>query len=229
MSNQEPNYYVPAAPSKASRTITLKSSASNRGFLLNHTCHRWVGYESTLERDFLTVLLARSDVRSLREQPEPVSYVDADGQTRKHTCDALVQLDSGKKIACDVKANSRRESSGIDDVQRRVRDQNPGYADKFIVRTDREISHVQVRNAELIQRARTLWDEEAIEELRRHLASMHGFYPFASLVALLDDEAVGFNAVLNLIDAQELNPVTRSRRLEATELEICKAPNRKGI
>lgn len=223
MSNQEPIYYVPAAPSEASRTITLKSSASNRGFLLNHTCHRWIGYESALERDFLTVLLARPGVKNLQEQPGPVTYVDADGELRKHTLDVLVELDSGKKIACDVKANSRRESSGIDDVQRQVRDQNPGYADKFIVRTDREISRVQVRNAELIQRARTLWNEEAIEELRRHLASMHGFFPFASLVALLDDEAVGFNAVVNLIGTQELKPVTRRHRLEVTELEIRKA------
>ncbi|MBD1546244.1 hypothetical protein [Roseibium aggregatum] len=223
MSNEDSNYYIPAGPSWASRTITLKSSASSRGFLLNHTCHRWAGYESFLERDFLTILLAHPDAERFQEQPEPVTYVDADGKLRTHTFDVVVYLRNGRKVAYDIKPEKRRARSQIKAIQRLISKQHPNYADKYVVRTDRQISRDRVRNAELILRARTLWDGETIEELRRHLASMHGVFQFASLVALFNEEAVGFNAVLNLIDMQELKPVTRGLFNDNTELEICKA------
>ncbi len=223
MSNDNSKYTKSPCPSLASRKVALKSTASSRGFLLNQTCHRWAGYESTLERDLQTILLAHPDVMQFQEQPKPVPYVDADGKPRKHTFDLLIHLNDGQTVACDVKPLNRRKKSGIDEVHRLIKQQHPAYADKFIVRTDREISRDLVRNAELILRARNLWDEETIEELRRHLASMHGVFRFASLVALFDSQAAGFNAVLNLIDSQELKPVTRGRINDNTELEICKA------
>lgn len=223
MSNDNPNYFVPAGASHASRKVSLKSSVSNRGFLLNTTCDRWAGSESTLETDFLSVALAHPKAVLIQEQPKPVIFFDKEGNRRTHTFDFHVQFRGGRTIAYDIKPEKRLVRSGIEADHRLIRQQHPTYADKIVVRTDRQISRVQVRNSTLIRRARQLRDEEAIEKLRQHLASMHGFFPFASLVALFDLEADGFNAVLNLIDMQELKPVTRRRPLEETELEICKA------
>ncbi|EAV42773.1 hypothetical protein SIAM614_15552 [Stappia aggregata IAM 12614] len=223
MSNDNFNFFKSRKPSKRSRRGTLKSSASSRSFYPNDTLDSWAFCESTLERELLTIVLVHPSVVGVQEQPEAVTYIDDDGKERTHTFDFRIRLCDGRTIVVDVKADSRRLKSGIDEVHRLIQEQHPGYADKFIVRTDREISRDGVRNAELILRARTLWDEEAIEELRRHLASMHGVFRLASLVALFDSEAAGFNAVLNLIDAQELKPVTRGRINDNTELEICKA------
>ncbi|WP_417683975.1 hypothetical protein [Roseibium sp.] len=223
MSNEEPNYYIPARPSEASRNVSLKSKVSNRGFLLNSTCLRWAGCESLLERDFLTILLAHPEAELFQEQPEPVTYVDAEGKTRTHTFDVLVFLKNGQRIAYDIKPEKLKVRSQIEATHRLIKKQHPNYAAKLVVRTDLEISRVHVRNAELILRSRTLWDEEAVEQLRQHLTSMHGVFRFAALVALFDCEADGFNAVLNLIDSQELKPVKRGPINDNTELEICKA------
>ncbi|MBO6510710.1 MAG: hypothetical protein JJ979_19870 [Roseibium sp.] len=223
MSDDNSEYYKAPRASHASRTVTLKSSFSSRGFLWNHTSLSWAGYESTLERDFLTILNVRSDVKLWQEQPEPVTYVDDQGKRRKHTFDVSVHLFNGETVACDVKPQKRLVRSGIEEVHRLIRRQHPDYADKFLIRTDRHISRALVRNAELLLRARTLRDEDSIDELRRHLISMHGVYRLASLVALLNDQAAGFNAVLNLIDSRELKPVTRGSINDNIELEICKA------
>lgn len=223
MSNDNYNFFKSRKPSKRSREGTLKSSASSRSLYPNDTQNSRAFCESGLERGFLTMVLVHPDVVEVQEQPQAVTYIDEDGKVRTHTFDFLIRLRDGRTIAVDVKADGRRLKSGIDKVHRLIQKQHPGYADKFIVRTDREISRVRVRNAELILRARTLRNEETIEELRRHLASMHGVFRLDSLVALFNDEAAGFNAVLNLIDAQELKPVTRGRINDNTELEICKA------
>ncbi|MFN3132433.1 hypothetical protein [Roseibium sp.] len=223
MFNEDPNYYIPLAPSEACRKVGLGSNASNRGFLPNGTGHRWVGYESFLERDFLTILLQHPEAEFFQEQPETVTFIDAEGNARKHTFDVLVYLRNGQKIAYDIKPNKLVVRSQIEIHHSLIKVQHPNYADKFIVRTDLEISRDQVRNAELILRARTLWDDQAVEHLRQQIASMHGRFRFATLVALFDLQADGFNAVLNLIDSQELKPVTRGRINDNTELEICKA------
>ncbi len=223
MSNDDPNYFIPARASLAWRKVGLKSSVSNRVFRTNHTKHRWAGSESTLENDFMTVALAHPKVELLQEQPKPVIFFDEEGNRRTHTFDFHILFRDGRTRTFDIKPEKRRARSGIEADHRLIRQQHPKYADKIVVRTDRQISRVQVRNSSLILRARTLRDEEAIEELRRHLSSMYGKFRFATLVALFDCEATGFNAVLNLIDSQELRPVTRGQPIEATELEICKA------
>lgn len=102
MFDDNSEYYKAPRASHASRTVTLKSSFSSRGFLWNHTSLSWAGYESTLERDFLTILNVRSDVKLWQEQPEPVTYVDDQGKRRKHTFDVSVHLFNGETVACDV-------------------------------------------------------------------------------------------------------------------------------
>ncbi|MES0881772.1 TnsA endonuclease N-terminal domain-containing protein [Roseibium sp. SCP14] len=223
MCNDNSNFFKPADASRASRRITLKSSVSSRGFIPNHTGNCWASYESTLERDFLTIVRALPDVKRVEEQPEPVTYVDGDGKRRKHTFDFVIYLTTGEKFACDIKPENRLARSGIKEVHHCIRKQRPNYADRFLVRTDRKISRVLVRNSELILRARNLKNEEAIGELRQHLATMHGVFRLAALVAHFSEEAIGFNAVLNLIDLQELKPVTRGPINDDTELQICLA------
>ena len=66
-------------------------------------------FESTLERDFLTLLEFHPDVEHFEVQPSTIQWEDANGKQRKHTPDVLVLFKSDLKLTpwlCEVKYRS---------------------------------------------------------------------------------------------------------------------------
>ncbi len=66
------------------------------------------GFESTLERDFLTLLEFRRDIDSFEVQPVRIDWVGAQGIERSYTPDVLV-FPAGpqdRAILCEVKYRS---------------------------------------------------------------------------------------------------------------------------
>ncbi|RUO35695.1 TnsA endonuclease N-terminal domain-containing protein [Aliidiomarina sanyensis] len=57
-----------------------------------------IPYESTLERDFLTIMEANSSVSNIIPQPVELSYQHSNGNRYRYTPDFLVQFDSTESI-----------------------------------------------------------------------------------------------------------------------------------
>lgn len=66
-------------------------------------------FESTLERDFLTLLEFHPDVERFEVQPKAIHWKDASGKPRKHTPDVLVMFKPDLKLTpwlCEIKYRS---------------------------------------------------------------------------------------------------------------------------
>ncbi|MGV0962451.1 MAG: TnsA endonuclease N-terminal domain-containing protein [Polynucleobacter sp.] len=77
-----------------------------------HASEKSIGeaqFESTLERDFLTLLEFHPDVERFEVQPKVIHWEDSSGKQRKHTPDVLVLFKPDLKIKpwlCEVKYRS---------------------------------------------------------------------------------------------------------------------------
>lgn len=77
-----------------------------------HASEKSIGnaqFESTLERDYLTLLEFNPDVDTFEVQPVEINWKDSDGKSRRHTPDLLVLFNSDLKITpwlCEVKYRS---------------------------------------------------------------------------------------------------------------------------
>ena len=63
-----------------------------------------IAFESSLERDFISLLDASDDVISIEEQPVTIRYTLPNEQrSRTYTPDTLFTHKSGSKVLCEVK------------------------------------------------------------------------------------------------------------------------------
>lgn len=108
--NKKLTYRAPD-PSRASRNVVRRSKASLRGSIVaklpafDHP--RIIQFESMLEYRFLCMMLVRSDVHDIVEQPPAIPYRRADGTNASHVFDFLVTLSSRERIAIAIKPADR--------------------------------------------------------------------------------------------------------------------------
>jgi hypothetical protein len=76
----------------SARTIP-KNFRNITGIAANEKAKGRAGFESTLERDFLTLLEFSPEVNSFEVQPVTIEWKDANGKARKYTPDVLVRHD----------------------------------------------------------------------------------------------------------------------------------------
>lgn len=72
--------------------VIPKNYRNVTGRLASTKNQRLVGFESTLEKDFLLLLEFAPDVSGFDEQPITICYRDAHGQPRRYTPDVLVRF-----------------------------------------------------------------------------------------------------------------------------------------
>lgn len=197
--------WQPPEPSRASRKIQLRSIASYRGTIVDPTRNRAFDYESQLERDFLYVALASSDVEDVHEQPPAASYVDHTGKRRQHTFDALLTLLGGRRIAVALKPSGRVGKSGIQTTLELIREQvGEAFADRYVLRTERHLHPDDVADARLILRARSLPDPGADRAAADIASTLRGWCRLSDLAQAIAPKGVGFNAVVRRIGAGDL-------------------------
>lgn len=80
-----------------------KSYISCTGYFASVKNKKLITFESTLERDFFTILEFDSNVKSYEEQPMTVKYNFDDDEIRKYTPDVLVKYTDGTKKLFEVK------------------------------------------------------------------------------------------------------------------------------
>lgn len=193
--------WKPHTPSIASRMPPARSKGFCRGSLVDPTTNRVIVYESTLERDFACILLADRRVVHLHDQPPAVVYVMPGGQRKRHTFDFLATTMAGHRLAIAIKPTAMVERSGILETLELIRQQAPtGFADQFLLRTERQITRRRATNARWILRARRARNEADVEDLRRFTSSLDGAVNLTDLVAASSMGARGWNAAVCLID-----------------------------
>ncbi len=103
--------YRAAEPSRASRDVVRRSKASLRGSMIAKLPAfdrpRIIQFESMLEYRFLCLMLVRTDVHDILEQPPAIRYRRADGSTASHVFDFLVTMADGERIAVAIKPADR--------------------------------------------------------------------------------------------------------------------------
>jgi len=196
----------------ASRLPPARSKGFCRGSVVSQAANRALVYESALERDFACILLADRRIAAIHDQPPPVTYRTADGVSHRHTFDFLVTTVDGRRLAFAVKPLARVEKSGIKDILALAAAQAPrDFADRFLLRTERQITKDRAFNARLILRSRRGRNDNDVETLRQLASSLRGSVSIRELVAASGFGARGWNSVICLIDEGVLNIVANSR------------------
>lgn len=204
--------WFPPSPSIGSRRPPLRSRGSTRGSLVDENSQRELVFESRLERGLAEILRVRRDVHQIYDQPPPVTYRNDQGQTRTHTFDFLVVTEDGRRQAIAVKPEAKIESSGIREVLTRIETQvGTGFADDYLLRTERHITRDRVFNAQLISRSRRSRDSSDIAAIREIVDDLPGSVRIANIVGHSKLGARGFTALVCLIDDAWIEPVGTGR------------------
>ncbi|MCG7394269.1 hypothetical protein MHY87_15290 [Microvirga sp. ACRRW] len=193
--------WVPPEPSKSERKIPLKSIASFRGAVLDTAANRQVRFESLLEEKVLCLVQAfRKDIRAIHDQVL-VTYRDGKGVPHKHYLDYIIDHEDETRTAVTIKPASKVESSRIRWVLGQIRAQHRGtLAHRFVLISSDSVTPDRVATARLILRARRLRNEAAIASIRPLAETLTGAAPISALLSATRNDALGFMAVVNLID-----------------------------
>ena len=130
-----------------------KSYTSLTGFHGREPGSRRIGFESSLERDFVTLMLFDPDFEKIEEQPVRIFYQDADSGRRRHyTPDFLVHRKSTPTLLVEVKPESELERLFAElkpkfDAAHRYTARE-GYA--FEVWTEQDIRTDRLKNARFL-------------------------------------------------------------------------------
>ncbi|MET4370798.1 hypothetical protein ABIA99_003492 [Bradyrhizobium sp. LB12.1] len=212
-----PDFLPDPLPSLSSRTIGMHSAISVHGW--DYIDGRKVFYEAELERLFAILAKMRPDVLAVAEQPPAIFFIDDQGLKRPHTFDFLLTTTAGRELVA-VKPAHLVEKTGVGRIVELVAEQiMPSVADYVVLFTDKELSDVDVRNAELLHGAsRDPWpeDDAVVAKIVRKLkgeitvgelilASKLGGYAFDAVMRAISAGAV------ELVEYGAINDHTRLR------------------
>jgi hypothetical protein len=164
--------------------------------------------ESYLEARVRTVLLARRDIIHLREQPPAVPYVDLEGRRHNHTFDFLATQSDGSRIAISVKPSAKVSSHFRAELCNIAAQVGKDYADGTVLVTERSVPSDVLSNAQLICSVREDRDYDAYAQLVDLLRTLRGAASIADIGSTLKRTTSGFRAVVRLIAAGFLVPLT---------------------
>ncbi|WP_157733075.1 hypothetical protein [Bosea sp. AS-1] len=212
--------------SVASRRPAKKSRGSFRGSIVNPRTNREIVFESTLERDLAYILPNLPTVVGVRDQVGPVEYVDEDGVVHNHTFDFVADHEDGTSTAIAAKPAHRVGPSGLEKTLELIGDQQPGFADRFVVRTGDHITRDRAANARLLHRALRGRNVADIAEILAVTTTLRGSATITAILANSRNFGRGFMAVACLIadgvlehvskGPISINSLVRVRRTTAT-------------
>ncbi len=189
----------PPKGSRASRKIAKRSKHSSRGGVVvqlpSEPHPRVVLFESKLEQRVLFLLMTRSDIWDLREQPPAFLYTGECGRLRQHTFDFLLELSSGRRIAVAVKpfkvAKERRFISELLAVRRAL---TKDYAHDLVLITDRDFTRDQALNAQRLNDFRRGVDCSSSGAVREAIGKSAFPTTLRALISGLPDPGRAFRA-----------------------------------
>lgn len=136
--------YVGPAPSRATRVISRRSKASMRGAIVaklpGFERARIIQFESALEYAFLCLMLVRTDIHDIRDQPAAVRYADNDGRPAEHVFDFLVTTVGRERVAVAIKPMQRVITTNFVSQLERIAAATPKhFADRVMLITEQHL------------------------------------------------------------------------------------------
>lgn len=202
LQDAEINGFKSPLPSKATLLPPARSRGSFRSSLVLRTKadgqDRVFYTHSRGERNCLLLYASMPNVYDIWEQPNRLSY-DSDGKIRHHTPDFLLTLICGKKVAVAYRPEERAKAEYRREL-RRLSDQMPkGYADKFMLVTDRSFTREQAYNADLFHAFSKSPDPDADSALQDVLSTIIGHVSIENLCKLIGLVGRSFAAVVRAV------------------------------
>lgn len=195
--------FIQPIRSRATRKISLRGKGSFRGALVARLCgvDRMLVYESLLECSTLTILLADRTVKDIHDQAQAIHFVDAVGDSRKHTLDYLVTYSDGRKVGFAVKPHQRVYNSDgsprpFVDLMGRVQSA-AGHEVRLV--TEQSFSRVQIQDAELMHSCSRDEDPVADRIVSEVIVKLNGVFPIKTLIQLSGIEGRAFRAAVRLV------------------------------
>ncbi|MCF3630543.1 TnsA endonuclease N-terminal domain-containing protein [Thalassospiraceae bacterium LMO-SO8] len=108
-----------------------------------------VGFESSLERDFISLMRFDANVTDIEEQPVRISFQDTAGKHRHYTPDFLVHRRSGASMLAEIKP-AKFVTADLDDKFNAARNFARRRGWTFEVWTEREIRIPRLENAKFL-------------------------------------------------------------------------------
>ncbi|WOB11401.1 TnsA endonuclease N-terminal domain-containing protein [Piscinibacter gummiphilus] len=136
---------------KPARAIVTRSPHRNVGVVhAPHIQGAPIDWESFRERSFIRLALTCTAIAHIQHQPFQIHYVDAEGQTRKHTPDFLVTLRSGTRVVVEIKTTPYipEHQEKFDRSAAQMRDKGGWY---YVV-TEKELNTEREERAEIWRR-----------------------------------------------------------------------------
>jgi hypothetical protein len=199
--------FTPHRPaSLASRQMSLHSAISVHGFTFIGDQQVW--YESILERCCALLGRLRTDVIEVAEQPPPVTFINDAGRECSHTFDFKFTVSGIGRIMTAVKPSALVEESGIDRIVELTTEQiSPSIADFTVLFTEKDLSEVDLFNAEMVNLATRdpCPDDDAV--LAKCIRKLKGEITIENLVDQSGLGGCGYDAVVRAVDAQALRLV----------------------
>lgn len=205
---------LPALP-RGCRKITMRSRFSARGYIvadlpsLPGQAQR-IGYESLLERSFVLLMLARSDVIDLVEQPFTIKYKDDQGRSRRYTLDYLVVLANGSRLAVEVKASRRALEKTVRERLQEVKlHLSAELADDVYLFTDDDFEPWMAVNAGQLLFCRKFADPSSDVLIASLIANLNGETTIRDLVKMSGIGQRGYMAAVRAIYSGQLLTVKK--------------------
>lgn len=155
-------------------------------------------FESGLEENWATVLIARPDVGEVREQ-QLVRYRDG-GQYRKHFFDFVVTWTDGSRTAYAVKYEADVEKKPLRHILQLIADSNgDDFADEYSILTEKHVDEVTIANARLVLSCSSDFDDEGRWIVRAHLAGCGTTVRLGDIGRLTRLGERGYRAAVSLV------------------------------
>lgn len=195
-----PRGIVPIAESAAMRDPVRHKYGPAIGKLVDPFRRRKVKYESDLERNWLTVLIASPDVRDVREQQRLMIPNDR-GRPTEHVFDILVEHTDGvvKALACKYKVDVTPELVAL--LQHAADTVGDAFADFYEIRSEAGLTRTMIWNARQVITCALDFDFGAQEAIRNALPTLGARVSLAECDAIVGDGERGSKAAIALIQA----------------------------
>lgn len=211
MKNISNKNYLDPLPSRATRKVNMRSRASCRGHFniklaADNFRSRKVYFESKLERICAQLWLASGKVYDLREQIEPINFIDFDGRKRRHVFDFLITTIGGRRIAVVVKNSKTATKPKFRSTLNALRKHLPqSLADELLLFTNDSFHPTEAVNAERLLYLKPQLNAVAKAKLNEAIATMVGSIKIVDLIQRMNYVAGAFASILNAVFCGKLH------------------------
>lgn len=188
--------------SVAMRTPRKRKRGSKIGFIIDPFRRRKIWYDSGLEQNVLSALVAMPTVAEVREQ-QLVKFV-RDGRDRKHFFDFIVRWTDGWVTAYAAKYSQDIDEELLQDLRAIRNSAGDAVANEYSTLSENDFDHVTIENSKLIITTALDFDFEGQNAVRTLLPSLGCRVRLADIANATSLGERGYRAALSLVQRGDL-------------------------